>query len=91
VELHSPVAAISRNIAATGWQRSLAQAIRDPDELVDLLELPAEYREPARTAARLFPLLVPRSYLKRIVPGNPRDPLLLQVLPLGAEAVAVPG
>lgn len=32
-----------------------------------------------------FPLLVPLPYLKRISPGNPIDPLLLQILPTASE------
>lgn len=73
------------------WHRALAEAVRDPDELIDLLRLPDEFREPARRAAKLFPLLVPRSFLTRMKPGDPRDPLLLQVLPLGAEEQVVDG
>ncbi|MDB5385994.1 MAG: epmB [Planctomycetaceae bacterium] len=69
------------------WQRQMAQAIRDPDELADLLELGPEFREPARRAAKLFPLLVPRGYVDLMERGNPLDPLLLQVLPLGAEEI----
>ncbi len=76
---------------ATNWHRGLAQAIRDPDELLDLLGIDDRYREPARQAAKLFPLLVPRSYLARIEAGNPLDPLLRQVLPLEAEHQQVPG
>ena len=77
--------------AAESWHRSLARAVRDPDELIDLLQLPDDYRKPARQAAELFPLMVPRSYLARMKPGDPSDPLLLQVLPLGAESAEVPG
>src|SRR4029077_19268344 len=33
----------------------------------------------------LFPLFAPRSYIARIERGNPRDPLLRQILPLDAE------
>ena len=73
------------------WHRSLANAIRNPDELIDLLELSDEWKEPARMASELFPLLVPHSFLKRMQPGNPRDPLLLQVLPLGVEQAVTPG
>jgi len=76
---------------APNWHRSLAAAVRDPDRLIDLLGLPESLRQPAREAAELFPLLVPESYLARIESGNPRDPLLLQVLPLGAEKLEVPG
>jgi EF-P beta-lysylation protein EpmB len=75
----------------SAWSRALAEAIRDPDELIDALLLPDELREPARRAAKLFPLLVPRGYVRRMRPGDPADPLLLQVLPLGVEAAAVPG
>jgi EF-P beta-lysylation protein EpmB len=78
-------------LAPPDWHRALAEAIRDPDELVDLLRLPETYREPAHRAAKLFPLLVPRSYLERIRPDDATDPLLLQVLPLGAEEQTVAG
>ncbi|MGH7200492.1 MAG: EF-P beta-lysylation protein EpmB [Planctomycetaceae bacterium] len=77
--------------AAASWHRSLARAIRDPDELIDRLGLPDACREPARTAARLFPLLVTESFLARMQPGTPDDPLLKQVLPLGAELETAPG
>jgi EF-P beta-lysylation protein EpmB len=78
-------------VAAPDWHRALAEAIRDPDDLVDRLKLPDEFREPARIAARLFPLLAPRSYVDRMCPGDPHDPLLRQVLPLGLEADHHPG
>lgn len=67
------------------WQHELAAAIRDPDVLLDRLELDPGLRPAARAAARAFPLVVPESLLARIEPRNPRDPILLQVLPLGAE------
>ena len=38
-----------------------------------------------------FPLLVPLSYVRRMQPGNVRDPLLRQVLPLREEKNASPG
>ena len=83
---------IEKQLAApANWHGSLAAAIRDADRLIDLLRLPELCREPARTASHLFPVMVPLSYLARIEPGNPRDPLLLQVLPLGAESAQAPG
>ncbi len=80
--IESPTGA--RSCPAT-WQQELAQAIRDPDALIDRLGLPDELRATARRAAALFPLFVTESFLRRIEPGNPLDPLLLQVLPLAAE------
>jgi len=67
------------------WQKLLAEAIRDPAELLQWLELPDSLLPSARRAAQLFPLRVPLGYLERIEKGNPHDPLLLQVLPLQAE------
>ena len=83
---------ISANPSTNGdWHQSLASAIRDPDELVAELALADAYLEPARASARLFPVMVPRSYLGRMQPANPHDPLLLQVLPLHSEQVSVSG
>lgn len=76
---------------APSWHRELAEAIRDPDELIDRLRLLESFREPARRAAELFPLMVTESFLARIQPGDPHDPLLRQVLPLDAELLDVPG
>jgi EF-P beta-lysylation protein EpmB len=59
--------------------------------LIDRLGLPDSLRSGARRAAELFPLFVTESFLGRIRPGDPRDPLLLQVLPLGAEEVSPSG
>jgi len=69
----------------TEWQNALSAAIREPDRLVDRLHLPESYRSAAQTASQIFPLLVTESYLQKMEPGNPQDPLLLQVLPLGME------
>jgi EF-P beta-lysylation protein EpmB len=73
------------------WQRALQEAVTDPAELLDLVGLGAEWLEPARAAARQFPLRVPRGFVARMRRGDPHDPLLLQVLPLGAELDEVPG
>jgi EF-P beta-lysylation protein EpmB len=73
------------------WKRALRESVRDPDELIDLLGLPESFRAPARRAARLFSLAVPRGLVARMRPGDPDDPLLRQVLPLGAEEVEMPG
>lgn len=73
------------------WQTSLSNLITDPEELLHLLELDHAWLEPARAAARLFPLKVTRNYVSRMEKGNPQDPLLLQVLPLGLEHQIVSG
>lgn len=72
------------------WQAVLARAVRDPAELLRRLELDPALLPAARAAARLFPLRVPEPFLARMRPGDPNDPLLRQVLPLGAELNETP-
>lgn len=72
------------------WQRQLRDAVRNVGELAALLQLPADALA-SEAAARDFPLLVPRAYVARIRKRDPRDPLLLQVLPTAHETLAVAG
>jgi len=67
------------------WKNALANVVRDPAELLALLELPATLLPAAREAAKQFPLRVPRGYLSRMGKGDLGDPLLRQVLPLQQE------
>lgn len=76
---------------APAWQALLAGAVTEPAELLTLLNLGPEWRAPAEAAARSFPLRVPRGFVARMRRGDPHDPLLRQVLPLGEELLAVPG
>lgn len=73
------------------WRREMAQAITDPMELINRLDLPPDLGPIAEKAARLFPLRVPLAYLQKIKPADPHDPLLRQVLPLGDELASAPG
>lgn len=66
------------------WQRALQGAIRDVDELLAELKL-CRTDVPHLDAHSSFPLLVPREFVARMQVGNPRDPLLLQVLPVAQE------
>jgi EF-P beta-lysylation protein EpmB len=75
---------------ATNWQSSLQGAVRSVDELLSLLQLRFEDVSDCDRNNR-FPLLVPREYVARMRPRDPRDPLLLQVLPLGLESKVAPG
>ena len=71
--------------APRSWQEELSALVRDPAELLEILELPSSLLSEAQAADQLFELRVPRPYLSRIEKGNLEDPLLKQVLPLGAE------
>ena len=67
------------------WQRILADSIRDPAELLHILQLPSELLEAAKKAAKNFPLRVPHPYLQRIQSAQLNDPLLKQILPIYHE------
>lgn len=73
------------------WQQELARAIHEPGVLIQALGLPEALLAPARAAAQDFPLRVTRHYLGLIRHGDPDDPLLRQILPIGAERQAVSG
>jgi EF-P beta-lysylation protein EpmB len=72
------------------WRESWRDAVTDARELLRLLDLAAlADRLPPADAG--FALRVPRGFVARMRPGDPRDPLLLQVLPQLAELDAVAG
>ncbi|HLB42808.1 MAG TPA: EF-P beta-lysylation protein EpmB [Gammaproteobacteria bacterium] len=73
------------------WQEALSNAITDPKELFALLDLDPELMKGTDAAIQQFPLKVPRGFVARMQKGNPHDPLLKQVLPLGIESNLVPG
>jgi len=75
----------------SSWQQALAEAIRDPAELLKQLDLPTELLPSSVAMTEQFPLRVPRSFVARMQKGDPDDPLLKQVLPLDAELDDVHG
>lgn len=60
------------------WQSEVASAFRNPGELLTFLHLSRELCPIAETS---FPFLVTRAFAERMIKGDPKDPLLLQVLP----------
>nr|WP_298250818.1 EF-P beta-lysylation protein EpmB [uncultured Halomonas sp.] len=73
------------------WQAQLAGAIRDPRELCRRLGLDERWLPGAEAGHALFEVRVPEAFLARMHRGDPDDPLLRQVLPLGEEARPTPG
>ena len=67
------------------WQDELSNLITTPEYLFEYLGLPLEQLQAAKKATALFPLRTTRSYLEKIEKGNINDPLLRQILPIGAE------
>ncbi len=81
----------SRHGKPAPWQLELARAVRDPAALCRRLALPLDEVAGMRRAAAAFPLRVPEAWIRRIRPGDPDDPLLLQVRPGVLETVPADG
>jgi len=75
----------TQKMSKSSWKKQLSLAISSPAELLTLLELDSQCLESEFALDQLFPLKVPHSYVARMEKGNPKDPLLLQVLPLKKE------
>lgn len=73
------------------WQEALSNLITDPKELLSQLALDPQLLEAAYKAALIFPLKATHSFVGRMERGNPNDPLLRQVLPLGIELMEQSG
>jgi EF-P beta-lysylation protein EpmB len=74
------------------WQSQLSDLITNPEELLQILQLaPEQLLSGALLASQAFKLRVPRAFVARMQPGNPLDPLLLQVLPHHLELEDHPG
>lgn len=82
---------VSGTTASASWQRQLSHAVRDPQTLCERLGLGSLWQAGANAGHALFETCVPEAFLARIAPGDPDDPLLRQVLPLGDEALETPG
>ena len=78
-------------VESVSWQSLLARSITDPRQLLRRLQLDPALLDGAIAASADFPLRVPEPYLQRMQPGNPDDPLLRQILPLGEELLEHPG
>jgi EF-P beta-lysylation protein EpmB len=69
------------------WQREMASAITSVEALALAVGLAPP---PTPLASAAFKLRVPASYVRRMRPGDPHDPLLLQVLPTDLETDDTP-
>lgn len=74
-------------LPSDGWQSALANAIRDPEELLAQLGLTDRLDTIDQAVLKQFPLRVPQSYVNKMRHGDAFDPLLRQVFPLIDEGI----
>jgi len=77
--------------SADGWQNQLRNVITSAGQLLEILDLKAEDVGFSEQASRDFALKVPAAFVARMQAGDPRDPLLLQVLASQQELVSTAG
>ena len=70
------------HLAQPRWQQLWRDTVRDPRELLRLLDLPDLAATLSDAAAAQFPLRMPRGFVARMRRVGPHDPLLRQVLPV---------
>lgn len=73
------------------WKSELRDAVTDVRTLLQLLELQDSELAFRVLEASGFPLRAPLPFIRRMGKGDPDDPLLKQVLPLGLEKIPQPG
>ena len=73
------------------WQSQLRDVVTSGEELLALLQLTRDQVGYSELAGIDFPLKVPRAFIARMRVGDPRDPLLRQVLGTGQELLVEPG
>lgn len=78
-------------VEPTRWQAELARGFQSPADLLAALGLTAADCGLATDGTNGFPLRVPRGFVARMRHGDPRDPLLLQVLPVQEESLPAVG
>ena len=78
-------------IAEDNWQADLRDSIRSASALLNAVNLSADDLAEHERAALDFPIRVPQPFVARMIPGDPRDPLLRQVITDRAETLPAPG
>ncbi|MEH6635890.1 MAG: EF-P beta-lysylation protein EpmB [Halioglobus sp.] len=73
------------------WQQQLRNTLTTADQLLHRLDLTAQDVGFSARASAEFSLKVPLAFVNRMRPGDPRDPLLLQVLASAQELQQTPG
>jgi len=72
------------------WQRILADSLTTSNQLLSRLGLMADQVQSVDQSPD-FPVRVPEPFVTRMMPGDPHDPLLRQVLAVTDERHAMPG
>lgn len=73
------------------WQKELANAVKNPLQLLQLLAINPETVPLSEAARKSFAMLVPMPFINKMKKGDISDPLLQQVLPVTNEMRVIDG
>ena len=73
------------------WQKELADAVKNPQQLLEILEIEQENALISQLARKEFPMLVPLPFVNKMKKGDINDPLLKQILPIMDEEIILDG
>ncbi|ABM04970.1 L-lysine 2,3-aminomutase [Psychromonas ingrahamii 37] len=73
------------------WQKELANTVKNPQQLLQLLDISPENVPLSLKARKSFSMLVPMPFVKKMKKGDINDPLLQQVLPIEDEELVSEG
>ncbi|PKG40821.1 EF-P beta-lysylation protein EpmB [Psychromonas sp. Urea-02u-13] len=82
---------VNNTDATPSWQKELANAVKNPLQLLQLLDIAPESADLSDQARKSFPMLVPLPFVRKMKKGDINDPLLQQVLPIENEERIVDG
>jgi len=85
------VITVNDTVELPTWQKELANALKNPQQLLQLLEISPESLPLSAQARKNFPMLVPLPFVKKMKKGDIHDPLLKQVLPVCSEELLSEG
>jgi len=85
------IISVNNTDVAPSWQKELANAVKNPLQLLQLLEIDPKSVRLSEAARKSFAMLVPMPFLNKMKKGDPTDPLLQQVLPIDAEEIIAEG
>ena len=72
------------------WQKELSNAVKNPLQLLQILDISTESLALSDIARKQFPMLVPLPFIQKMKNGDINDPLLKQVLPIMDEELLSP-
>ncbi|MCW8997010.1 MAG: EF-P beta-lysylation protein EpmB [Psychromonas sp.] len=82
---------VNDTVQLATWQKELANAIKNPLQLLQILDIKPETVPLSSSARKNFPMLVPRPFVAKMQKGDIHDPLLKQVLAIDDEELISEG